>query len=133
MPHHTIADDLVARILQGSSDLGIALNELHDLIWDGSDPNVLRALLSSGREEIEIGAAWILAEGSPQCAVLLDCALPMSIHSSKRLRAYAVDFIVNQRHLLTDDAKRAARQLLEDADPDVRNYAIEMFAQSGIG
>ena len=56
----------------------------------------------------------------------------IATHPSRRIRAYAVDFIVNQRASLTEEAKSAARILFDDSDPEVRAYAREMFKKTGI-
>jgi hypothetical protein len=108
-------------------------SELRALIDKGAEANTLRRLLKGDDVEHQTTAAFIVSQASPsQTSSLLGYAFALSQHVSERVRAYIIDFIVNQGRSLPDDAERAAEMLLHDRDRDVRDYGGELFSRAGI-
>jgi hypothetical protein len=126
------AEWLVNNILSNHANSGRWANELCALIVSGTNANVLRPLLDSGNVESVTAAAFVLSETGAQSRVLLDYALPLSRHPSKRIRAYMVDFISQHGNTLSADIRQAVALLAADSEPEVRDYAVQLFRRAGI-
>src|SRR5215813_8145156 len=121
------AQELIQRILRDptSPDAQSVAERLLGEFRRGYQLDALRPLLLSSDDAVAKSAAWIASELGPEGQSLLDDIATLLVHSSKRVRFYAIDCILSWASSQNAKEIAAVFPLINDSASSVRWKAMD--------